>query len=210
MKTSAISLLLLLGVSLLLALSLGLACGGDGDNGAGEDTASPTASPTSSPTSSPTASPLPGITSGPLFDYLTSFLEIVEDAESGTIGAVERFNETSLEVSAEERIPAMQTYLSEIETVFTDAIDRLEALSVPDIAVTHHETFIEGARGSVDAGNSLRLELPDIETLVQLDERLAQFDAEVDAAVEISNAACLELQAIADAEVLAIDLDCQD
>ncbi len=206
MKTSAISRLLPLGVALLLALSLVLACGDDGDDGAGEDTASPT----SSPTNSATASPLSGSTNGPLFDYLTSFLEIVEDAESGTVGAVERFNETSREITADERIPAMQTYLSEIETVFTDAIDRLEALSVPDIAVTPHGTFIEGVRSSIDAGESVRLELPDITTVVQLDKRLAQFDTEVDAAVEISNAACLELQAIADAEVLAIDLDCQD
>ena len=204
MKTSTFTRLLALGAALLLALALGPACS-DGD-GAGEDTASPT----SASTGGPTASPLSGITSGPLFDYLTSLREIVEDAEFGTAGAVERANETSPQVSAEELATVMQTYLSEIDAVFTDAIDRLEALNVPDVAITHHRTFIEGVHGSIDAGNSLRLDLPGIETRAELDERLAQFGAEVDAAVEISNGACFALQEMADTEDLAIDLACNE
>ncbi len=203
MKTSALPRLLALGAAILLTLALGRACS-DGD-GAGEDTASPT----SASTGSPTASPLPGITSGPLFDYFTSFREIVDMAESATAIAVERANETSLqEASDEEVVSTMQAYLSDIEIAFTDAIDRLEALNVPDVAITHHRTYLEGVQGSIDAGNSLRIDLPAIETRSELDERLAQFGAEVDAAVEISNGACLALQEIADTEDIAADLSC--
>ena len=203
MKTSAFPRLLALGAAMLLTLALGLTCG-DGDGG-GEETASPT----STATSSPTASPLPGITSGPLFDYFTSFREIVDDAESATAIAVERANETSLqEASDEEVVSTMQAYLSDIETAFTTAIDRLEALNVPDVAIPHHRTYLEGVQGSIDAGNSLRLDLPGIETRVNLDERLAQFGAEVDTAVEIANAACLALREIADTEDIAADLSC--
>ena len=203
MKTSAFPRLLALGAAMLFALALGLACS-DGD-GAGDDTASPT----STATSSPTASPLPGITSGPLFDYFTSLREIVEDAESATAVAVERANETSLQTASDEEVVStMQAYLSDIETAFTDAIDRLEGLNVPEIAIMHHRTFIEGVNGSIDAGNSLRLDLPGVETRAKLDERLAQFEAEVDAAVEIADAACLALQEIADTEDIAADLSC--
>lgn len=205
MKTSADPRRPLLGIALLLTLLVGLACGG----GDGDGTASPTSSPTESPTTSPTASPLPGATSGPLFDYLTSFIQIVDDADAGTVAAVERFNEDSLgAISDEAVVVVMQAYLSDIETAFTDAIDRFEALSVPDVAVVHHETFIEGFSSSVSAASSLRLELPDVTSRAELDERLAQFGTEIEAAVGISNPACLELQKIADTEDIAVDLDC--
>ena len=72
-----------------------------------------------------------------------------------------------------------------------------------------HQGFIDGVQVSLNAGNALRDDLQDISTEDGLDDRLAEFDNDVDAGVDQAAAACLALQEIADKENTGIDLNCE-
>ncbi len=196
MKTTAVASTLSLLAALLLVLSLALACGDDGVDA----TSSP--SPGAGNT---TSSPGDGDT---LSAYFTDLQRIFEDAEDATNEAEEPLNETSSEAPLDIQLSALDTYLGEIDTIFSEAIGLLRGLSVPAAAADDHRDFIDGVRVSVTAGNALRNDLTDITTDEQLDDRLARFDSDIDAAVDKADAACLALQKIADTEDISIDLDC--
>lgn len=187
MKTTTVATTLSLLAALLLALSLALACGDDdgstaGSNGGGDH--------------------LPG--------YFADLQRIFADAEDATNEAEEPLNETSSGAELDVKLSALNTYLGEIDTIFDEAIDRLDDLDVPTAAAEHHQDFIDGVRESVIASDALRNDLTDITTDEQLDDRLATFDSGIDAAVDKADAACLALQKIADTEDIAIDLACED
>ena len=189
MKTTAVATTLSLLAALLLALSLALACGDDdgggisaGSNGDGDT--------------------MPG--------YFADLQRIFEEAEDATNEAERQLNETSSDAALDARLAAIGTYLGEIDTIFSDAIGRLENLDVPAAAEDDHGDFVDGVRVSVTAGNALRNDLTEITTNERLDDRLASFDSDIDAAVDKADAACLALQKIADTENVGVDLDCED
>ncbi len=142
--------------------------------------------------------------------YFADLQRIFEDAENATNEAEVPLNETSSEAPLDVQLSTLDTYLGEIDTIFSEAIGRLEGLSVPATAADDHQDFIDGVRMSVTAGNALRNDLTDITTEEQLDDRLARFDSDIDAAVDKADAACLALQEIANTEEIGIDLDCED
>ena len=80
---------------------------------------------------------------------------------------------------------------------------------MPAVAAAHHQDFIDAVRVSVTAGEALQDDLTNITTDEQLDDRLAEFDSDTDAALDEADAACLRLQEIADTEDVGIDLECE-
>ncbi len=188
MKTTTVATTLPLLAALLLALSLALACGDD-DGG-------------STTSSNGDGDSLPG--------YFAGLQRIFADADDATNEAEEPLNETSSGAELDVKLSALDTYLGEIDIIFDEAIDQLNDLDVPAAATGDHQNFIDGVRESVIASDALRNDLTDITTDVQLDDRLASFDSDIDAAVDKADAACLALQRIADTEDIAIDLACED
>lgn len=193
MKTTSVATTLSLLAALLLALSLALAVAVEVLVVSSGDT--------------PSGSNGDGDT---LSSYFADLQRIFEDAEDATNEAEVPLNETSPETPLDIRLSALDTYLGEIDAIFSEAIGRLEDLSVPATAADDHQDFIDGVRVSVSAGNALRNDLTDITTEEQLDDRLARFDSDIDAAVNKADAACLALQEIANTEEIGIDLDCED
>ena len=191
MKTTTVAPTLSLLAALLLALSLGLACGDD-DGGSTTGTTGTTGD---------------GDT---LSGYFTDLQRIFEDAEDATNEAEGPLNETSSGAPLDVRLSALDTYLAEIDAIFNEAIGQLESLSIPAATADDHQDFINGVSVSVTVGSALRNDLTGITTDEQLDDRLARFDSDIDAAVDKADAACLALQEIADTEEIAIDLDCED
>ncbi len=187
MKTIPVATTLSLLAALLFALSVAIACGDD----SGGD---------------PTGSNGDGAA---LSVYFADLQRIFEDADEAANDAEEPLNDVSADAELDVQLSALDTYLGEIDTVFNEAIRRLDGLDVPAAAAEHHEDFIAGVRVSVTAGDALRNDLTGITTDEQLDDRLAEFDSDIDAAVDEADAACLALQEIADTEDIEIDLDCE-
>ena len=184
MKTTPVATTLSLLAALLFALSLALACG---DDDAGDPTGD-------------------AVTFSGYFAHLEGIFEEADDAAKE---AEEPLNETSSEAELNVKLSTLDTYLGEIDAIFGKAIDRLDDLDVPTAAAEHHRNFIDGVRQSVAAGEALRNDLADITTDEQLDDRLAEFDSDTDAALDEADAACLRLQEIADTEDVGIDLECE-
>jgi hypothetical protein len=186
MKTTAAATTLSLLTALIFTLSFALACGDDdggsatGSNGDGDD----------------------------LAGYFADVEQIFDDADAAASEAEEPLNETSSEAELDVKLSALDTYLGEIDTIFGAAIDELDDLDAPSAAAEHHEDFIDGVSVSVAAGEALQDDLANITTDEELVDRLAKFDSDIDAAVEKSDAACLGLQEVADAEDIAVDLAC--
>jgi len=193
MKTTSVATTLSLLAALLLALSLALAVAVEVLVVSSGDT--------------PSGSTGDGDT---LSGYFTDLQRIFEDAEDATNEAEVPLNETSSEAPLGVQLSALDTYLGEIDAIFSEAIGRLEGLSVPATAADDHQDFIDGVSVSVTAGNALRNDLTDITTKEQFDDRMDKFVGDIDAAVDKADAACLALQEIADTEDINIDLDCED
>ncbi len=189
MKTTTLAPTLSLLAALVLALSFALACGDDdgGDNAAGANGDGDT-----------------------LSGYFTDLQRIFEDAEDATNEAEGPLNETSPDAPLDVQLSVLDTYLGEIDAIFSETVGRLEGLSVPATAADDHQDFIDGVSVSVTAGNALRNDLTDITTEEQFEDRMDRFVGDVDASVNKTAAACLALQEIADAEEIGIDLDCDD
>ncbi len=187
MKTTSVATTLSLLAALLFALSLAVACGDD--DGGGDPTGSSDAAA--------------------LSEYFADLQRIFDDADEATAEAEATLNEVSADATLDVQLAALDTYLEEIDAIFNEAIRQLEDLDVPPVAAEHHQDFIDGVSASVAAGEDLRNDLTDITTDEELDDRLAEFDREIDAAVDKTDAACQGLQEIADTENVGIDLDCE-
>ncbi|HEY5625724.1 MAG TPA: hypothetical protein VIT93_04480 [Dehalococcoidia bacterium] len=187
MKMTSLARPLTLFAAVFIALSFAIACGDD-------DGSNPTADPSSSDN---------------VNSYFAHVQAIFQQAEDATNEAEGRLNETSPEADLDERLSALETYLGEVDTIFNEATGSLDGLSVPAAAVDGHQGFIDGVQVSLNAGNALRDDLQDISTEDGLDDRLAEFDNDVDAGVDQAAAACLALQEIADKENTGIDLNCE-
>lgn len=188
MKTIAVATTLSLLAALLLTLSVALACGDDDDGG------------------NPTASNGDGDT---LSGYFTNLKRIFDDADDATKEAEEQLNDADSGTPLDVRLSAFDAYLAEKDTIVNETIGRLEGLSVPASAAGDHQDFIDGVRESVAVLNALRNDLTGITRDAQMNDRLARFDSDIDAALDKAGAACLALQKIADTEDIAIDLDCE-
>jgi hypothetical protein len=187
MKTKSVATTLSLLAALFFALSIAVACGDD--DGGGDPTGS----------SDPAA----------LSEYFADLQLIFDDANEATDAAEDTLNEVPDDATLDVQIAALDTYLDEIDAIFNEAIRQLEDLDVPAAAAEHHQDFIDGVSGSVAAGEDLRNDLTDITTDEELDDRLAEFDSNIDTAVDKAEAACQGLQEIADTENVGVDLDCE-
>ena len=189
MKTTTLAPTLSLLAALVLALSFALACGDDdgGDNPAGSNGDGDT-----------------------LSGYFADLQIIFDDAEVATNEVEGPLNDTPPDAPLDVQLSALDTYLGEIDAIFSDILGRLDGLSAPAAAAGDHQDFIDGVSGSVTAGNALRSDLTDITTEEQFDDRMDKFVGDVDASIIKADAACLALQEIADTEEIAIDLDCED
>ena len=187
MKTKSVATTLSLLAALLFALSVVVACGDD--DGGGDPTGSSDGAVVS--------------------EYFADLQRIFDDADEATAEAEATLNEVPADATLDVRLAALDTYLDEIDAIFNDAIRQLEDLDVPAAAAEHHQDFIDGVSGSVAAGEDLRNDLTDITTDEELDDRLAEFDSDIDTAVDKADADCQGLQEIADTENVGIDLNCE-
>jgi hypothetical protein len=141
--------------------------------------------------------------------YFTELKSIFDEADTQTEAAESKLNEQSTSAPLGEQIAAIDEFASTLQRVFQDAVDSLENMGVPTEAQEDHDEFIASVQDAAATISALQEDLPGIETAEQLQERLDQYDADATAAVARADAACFNLQDIADEDDIDIDLECE-
>jgi hypothetical protein len=111
------------------------------------------------------------------------------------------------EADDEEQLDGLRTYYDESEAAFGQAIDDLDALNPPEEADERHEEFVSAGRDVLEESENLSDQLADVETVDEANE-LFENSAEIEEASSNFEAACGELQTLADDEGVDADLGC--
>ncbi|HUF52683.1 MAG TPA: hypothetical protein VMR52_02765 [Dehalococcoidia bacterium] len=144
-----------------------------------------------------------------LEQYFGAMEDIFERAETGTESA-----QTALDVALEgatfeAQKEAISAYLTSVESTFTDTINRLRGLGAPEPVRAAQNDFVGAVEDMLASSSSFKANLPNIADAEHLDTRRADFGEEIGAAVEEADAACRELQRIAEGRAIDADLGCE-
>lgn len=112
--------------------------------------------------------------------------------------------------TVDEQIFVLQSYLSEIDTVFFFALSDLAALDAPPEVRTLHNDFLDVVEAAAQTGRDFSETLTSATTGAEVDQLTAEFDLEISQIVARGDDICLGLQGIADANGIDVDLDCED
>ena len=113
-------------------------------------------------------------------------------------------------VGLEDGITAIDDFLSESVTVLTDAVNEMEALNEPSEVSDAQADFTAAIRDATDQAETFQEDLQGVTTEEELEELVSQFDQETTQTTQEADAACLELQGIADDNSIIVDLNCED
>jgi uncharacterized phage infection (PIP) family protein YhgE len=117
---------------------------------------------------------------------------------------------TTLSTTVEEGVTAIDDFLTESIQVLSDAVDDLEALDAPEDVREQHTAFVSAVRDGIDQTEALQDDLQGVETEAELEELATQFGEDVTATEQEADAACMELQQIADSNDIVLDLNCEN
>jgi hypothetical protein len=179
--------------------------GGGNDDGGGDDD-----------DDGPTEAPTPTIPENlgeelTLEEYFTAIDGIFEAADSATDEAQTDLDAAlAAEQPLADQIEAIQDYLATELEVFSDAIGRLDVMNPPDELEADHDDFLQAVMDATGAASGLQFALQDVETEEEATELIDNFEATVTEATGRSDQACFNLQAVADANNIDVDLDCED
>ena len=139
-----------------------------------------------------------------LEEYFQQLETLDQDAEAGieALGFPEEF------ASEEERVLAIQDFFAASVPIIANFVDAIDDLDPPTEAEDAHNEAVDAGRDFVIEAEDLTNELADVESSSELEE---VFDApEYDAASDRFDQACFDLQDIADANSIDVDLTCED
>jgi hypothetical protein len=106
-------------------------------------------------------------------------------------------------------LEGLRAYYEASQATFEGAIDQVEALDPPSEAEEPHDTFVEAGRQVVVETTAVYEDLQEAETVEEANE-LLEDTPDADGAAEAFNAACRDLQAVADREGIAAGLGCEE
>ena len=139
-----------------------------------------------------------------LEEYLQQLETLDQEAEAG-IEALEFPEEFA---SEEEQVLAFQDFFAAVVPIIADLVDAIDDLDPPAEAEDAHNEAVDAGRDFVTEAEDLTNELADVGSSSELEE---VFDApEYDAASDRFDQACFDLQDIADANSIDVDLTCED
>ncbi|MEX0683781.1 MAG: hypothetical protein WD904_02145 [Dehalococcoidia bacterium] len=191
----------------LVALSGGaFACGGSDDDDAGNGTTPTRSEDRDTPSDDKSHSPNPEA----LAEYFTAIDAIFEAADSAADNAQARLEATPEGAPLAEQKAAIDTFLTDIRGVFSDAAEAIDDLDAPEEVADDSGDFVIATEAAVDIATDLQGQIAGADTQQELDAIAATFDAEVSLTVADADAACENLQQIADDNDIAVDLDCED
>jgi hypothetical protein len=101
----------------------------------------------------------------------------------------------------------LRNYLRASQDAFSAAIDQVEALDPPEEAAEAHAAFVDAGRAVVVETSAVYDELLEAQTVEAATELLTN-TPEADVAAAAFRSACMDLEAIADAEGIAAGLAC--
>jgi len=199
----------------LVAIAVG--CGGDDDSATNTPgtPASVSATAGNSGTATATDEATPddggngGDDDGDIAEYFRDLAARFEFSRQDSDAAVATFN-TNLDAAAtlDQQKQVINDFLDEMIQVFDDSILTMNGFSVPAIAEDPHFTFRDDIVEAKAISETLKGDLEDAETSEEAEAIINDFDAEVGALVDHAQAACRELQDIADGQNIDEDLEC--
>jgi hypothetical protein len=146
-----------------------------------------------------------------LEEYFTEVDGIFERSDQEIDALNDELSEaTTQSTRVEEGVAAIDDFLTESIQVLSDAVDDLEALKEPEEVREQHTAFIAAVRDGIDQTEALQTDLQGVETEADLEQLATQFAEEVTSTEQEADAACTELQQIADSNDIGVDLNCAD
>ncbi|MEX0682400.1 MAG: hypothetical protein WD904_09825 [Dehalococcoidia bacterium] len=199
----------------LVAIAVG--CGGDDDTATNTPgrPASVTATTGNGGTATATDEATPddaangGNDDGDIAEYFRDLAARFEFSRQDSDAAVATFN-TDLDaaVTLDQEKQVINDFLDDMIQVFDDSILTMNGFSVPAIAEDPHFTFRDDIVEAKAISETLKDDLDAAETGEEAQAIINDFDAEVGALIDHAQAACRELQDIADEQNIDEDLEC--
>ncbi len=185
-------------------LSLGLACGGDDDESTDEPTATESAADATDSGDDTSASP-------ELEAYFAEIEAIFEDADAASDELDVTFDEAiDAATNIEEEVFTLQEFLLESRKNIESALDDLEDVEPTEETEDAHSDFIQAGRDLIEVSKQFSEGLQDVETETDLDALNEDLGPGGQEAADAADAACFELQGIADEAGIDVDLNCED
>ncbi len=146
-----------------------------------------------------------------LEEYFTKLDTIFRDTNSQLDSINANFDSAYQQAgSDEEAVSVFLDYVSQSRAVTTDARAQLEGLEPPSEAKDAHEAFTAAVSDKAEVTDDLAGALQGAQTTDDINSVYQDFAEEGQAANDASNAACLDLQAIADGNNIDVDLKCEE
>ncbi len=113
----------------------------------------------------------------------------------------------------EERVDALTGGLQDSKAILEDAVEAVQGLDPPAEVEDAHDEFVAALLGFLPSFDDFRDRAADVESESDLEELFSSLDEgsqEFQEAGERLDAACLAIQAIADQNNIAVDLNCEE
>jgi hypothetical protein len=190
-------------------LSLGLACGGGDDDESVDD---PTATEAGSDSTDEGDGSGDDTSASPELEaYFAEIEAIFEDADAASDELDTAFDEAiDAATTTEEEVFTLQEFLLESRKTIESALDDLEDVEPAEETEDAHNDFVEAGRDLVEVSKQFSKGLQDVETEADLDTLNEELGPGGQEAADAADTACYDLQDIADAAGISVDLNCED
>ncbi|MDO8614880.1 MAG: hypothetical protein Q7T33_03965 [Dehalococcoidia bacterium] len=146
-----------------------------------------------------------------LDEYFQSLDAIFEEADQQIDDLQQELDDAiAISGNVDDQLQALDDFLAASIETTENAIDGITALEAPSDAADSEARFVFAARDTVLAADELRDQLRDVTTQDELDSLVADFDATFTAITNEADAACADLQDLADGNNVDVDLNCED
>jgi hypothetical protein len=196
-------------------VSLGLACGGDDDESIDDPTATESAANStdarddggdSGDDSGDDTSASPELEA-----YFAEIEAIFEDADAASDELDLAFDEAiDAATNIEEEVFTLQEFLLESRKNIESALDDLEDVEPTEETEDAHNDFVQAGRDLVEVSKQFSEGLQDVETEADLDALNEELGSGGQDAADAADTACFDLQDIADAAGISVDLNCEE
>lgn len=107
-----------------------------------------------------------------------------------------------------EQVSAFRDSFSRSHQTVSDAVSRLESIDPPPAARDAHNAFLQAARHSADLSQQILDQLGTLNTTDEVNAYFNQVDADLTSATNDRDKACADLQTLASANNISVDLNC--
>jgi hypothetical protein len=145
-----------------------------------------------------------------LSDYFMELDEIFEEADRNTEQAQTIIASVPTGAPLQNRVAALDDFLSETERIFDRAVERLEELDAPPEVSEDHEEFLDAVHDASIIAAGLQDRLPEVASEADAEDLVTEFDEELAPVLASADDACFSLQEVADSNDIDVNLSCDD